>query len=103
MRNHSHRSRKRLAREAAWLRASPGRSPGGAKKSEMNPASSNMPSDWYSAKSCATVTNETKQTKQTRNESRGERFRKASTAAISPSQLTNIKAGSLLPNQKREG
>ena len=36
--------------------------PRGAKKTESNPASSSIPSDWYEEKSCAAATNERKKT-----------------------------------------
>ena len=36
----------KLAREAGCIPPNPGRNPGGAKKREINPASSNIPSDW---------------------------------------------------------
>src|SRR5678809_1505540 len=58
MRNHSHRSMNRLARDGGLLAPSFGRTPRGAKKIERNPASSSIPSDWYAEKSCSAAIHE---------------------------------------------
>jgi len=46
MLNHTTCSRNQLAREGGSLSPQPGRNPRGAKKIEINPDESNMPSDW---------------------------------------------------------
>src|SRR5437660_1641153 len=86
MRSHSHCRRNKLAREGGCSLPSLGRSPGGTKNREMNPASSSMPSDWYEEKSPAAATNDRKQTKQTTNIARGQRFNTSPTDAIIPIQ-----------------
>src|SRR6266496_5626178 len=90
MRNHSHCSKNRLAREAGCIGPKRGRNPSGAKKKEINPASSSIPSDWYPEKSCAALTKDRKHTKQTTSIPRGHRFNTSSTDAIMPSQQSPL-------------
>src|SRR6185503_13218994 len=90
MRNHSQSSRKRLARDGGCDAPNRGRNPGGAKKSEMKPASSSIPSDWYDAKSCAAAMKERKHTKQTNRAARGQRLNTTAIDATTPSQHTSI-------------
>src|SRR5450631_1106384 len=52
----------------------------------MNPASSNMPSDWYPEKSPAALTNDRKQTKQMASAMRGQTFSTINNAASIPTQ-----------------
>src|SRR5271156_4640681 len=75
----------------------------GAKNSAINPASSNIPSDWYPEKSRATLTNETKHKKQISSDARGHRFSVTSSDAISPTQHNVINAASLAPNHSKVG
>src|SRR5579863_6653903 len=103
MRNHSHCSKNRLAREGGLASPSPGRSPGGAKNKAMNPASSNMPSDWYPEKSCAAATNERKHTKQIRSDARGHKFTTTKIDATIPTHTKAINARSLAPIQSKVG
>src|SRR5438105_6090341 len=103
MRNHSHCRRNRPAREGGCLAPSPGRNPGGAKNREMKPASSSMPSDWYSEKSRDVDTNERKQRKQIRSMARGQKFRTRSNDAIIPIQHSAINMPELLEIQSSEG
>src|SRR5581483_9835168 len=88
MRNHSQIKRKRLARDAGCALPSPGHSPGGAKNKEMNPASSNMPSDWYPEKSWAALTKGKKRREQISCIARGQTLRNSEIDASSPSQQT---------------
>src|SRR5947209_305780 len=103
MRSHSHCKRKSAAREGGWLAPSPGRNPGGARNKEMKPASSNMPSDWYSEKSLAVDTNERKQTRQIASIARGQMFKTRSNDVMSPIQHTANNMPEPLENQSREG
>src|SRR4051794_20864515 len=86
MRNHSHCSRNKLARDGREFNPSPGQNPRGAKNNEINPASSSIPSDWYPEKSCAALTNEMKQAKQTTSIPRGQTFATTSKDASMPIQ-----------------
>src|SRR6476646_4213320 len=103
MRNHSHCNKKRLAREGGCAAPSPGRNPGGARNKEMKPASSSMPSDWYSEKSRAVDTNDRKQRKQIASMARGQRFSTRSIDAIIPIQHSAINIPELLEIQSSEG
>src|ERR1051325_96106 len=103
MRNHSQRSRKRLAREGGFTAPNLGRNPAGAKKSEMKPASSSIPSDWYEAKSCAAAMNERKHTKQINKAPRGHRFSTTTTEATNPSQQISKSMWLLDENHRRVG
>src|SRR5215469_16640330 len=93
MRKHSHNSKNQLAREDGLAPPRRGRSPRGAKNNEINPASSNIPSDWYAEKSCAALTNERKHTKQIAKVPRGHKFNTSSTDAIIPTQQIPFSMG----------
>src|SRR5690348_5202405 len=103
MRKHSHTSKKQLAREGGRASPHPGRHPGGAKNNAMNPASSNIPSDWYDEKSCAAATNERKHTKQIASIPRGHKFKTSSTDAIIPTQQTPVSICLPLENHSSVG
>src|SRR5215471_9032900 len=103
MRKHSHTNRNQLAREGGLASPHPGRDPRGAKKNEMNPASSSMPSDWYAEKSCDALTNERKHTRQTASIPRGHRFNTSSTEAIMPTQQIPVSICVLLENHSSVG
>src|SRR5216684_5902571 len=103
MRKHSHTSKNQLAREGGLASPHPGRNPRGAKKIEMNPASSSIPSDWYAEKSCAALTNERKHTRQTTSIPRGQRFKTSSTDAIMPTQQSPVSMCELLENHSSVG
>ena len=75
----------------------------GARKSERNPASSNMPSDWYPEKSPAALTNERKHTKQITSIPRGQKLKTSSTAAAMPTQQSVISMCDPLENHKTLG
>src|ERR1700733_8519573 len=103
MRNHSHCNRNRLARDGGCRSLQPGRNPGGAKNSAMNPASSSMPSDWYPEKSCAALTKERKQRKQINNVQRGQMLRNTNSDASIPTQQSANRACGLDENQSSVG
>src|SRR5271155_1114361 len=103
MRNHSHCSRKRLAREGGFSSPNPGRKPAGAKNSAITPASSNIPSDWYPEKSRATLTNETKHKKQISSDARGHRFSVTSSDATNPTQHSVSNVPLPAPNHSKVG
>src|SRR5689334_1539658 len=103
MRKHSHTSKNQLAREGGLVSPHPGRNPRGAYNSEMNPASSNIPSDWYAEKSCAPLTNDRKHTKQIASIPRGHKFKTSSTEAIIPTQQSPISMCRPLENQSSVG
>src|SRR5437762_5095942 len=119
MRNHSHCNRNKLAREGrvpsnrrgcgCWgaeggcFAPSPGRNPGGAKNKQTKPASSSMPSDWYSEKSRAVDMNERKQTKQITSMARGQKFTRRSSEPIMPIQHSAINMPEPLEIQSKEG
>src|SRR5580704_16877490 len=69
----------------------------------MNPASNNIPSDWYPEKSDAALTNERKHTKQIANMPRGQILKTSSTEAISPADHKAISIGELLLNHSNLG
>src|ERR1700722_11728513 len=92
-----------LARIGACPTPSAGRNPIGARNSTMNPASSNIPSDWYPANSPAAATNERNPTKQTNKDVRGKILKTTNTEAANPSQHTAINMCELLDNQKSVG
>src|SRR5580693_2647145 len=103
IRNHSHKSRKILPRIGTCAVASPGRNPIGARNSTINPASSNIPSDWYPANSPAAATNERNARKQTNNDVRGKMLKTTSTDAASPIQHTAISMCEPLDSQNNVG
>src|SRR5215469_8983138 len=103
MRNHSQRSRNRLARDGGRFTPMPGSSPRGAKNREMKPASSSMPSDWYPEKSRAAETKDRKQTKHTSRLARGQRLSTTPSDAASPIQVMAISMLSVEENQRRVG
>src|SRR5271169_3268541 len=81
----------------------PGRNPPGAIKSERNPASSSIPSDWYPEKSPAALTKERKQTKQMASIPRGQIFKTNRAAAAMPSQQSPISMYEPLENHRTLG
>src|SRR5580700_4862319 len=81
----------------------PGRSPGGARKSAMNPASSNIPSDRYPENSPAALTNERKERKQTNNAPRGHTLSTTRAEAAIPIQHTVINMCELVDTQNKVG
>src|ERR1700751_6121368 len=103
MRNHSHCSSHRLRRMGGCAAPRPGRSPGGAKNMEMNPASSSMPSDWYEEKSPAALTNARKQSQQTSRLARGQRLKKTASDASRPIHITATMKCVLEEIQKSDG
>src|SRR5690348_12567955 len=103
MRNHSHRSMKRLKPEGGSAKPRRGRVPRGAKNSERNPASSSIPSDWYDEKSWRTAMHE-------RNSSvlmpiirRGLMLTTISSDARSPMTNDAVSAASLALSQNSDG
>src|SRR2546422_47588 len=103
MRNHSHCSRNRLAREGGRAAPQPGRNPSGAKKSAMKPASSSMPSDWYPEKSSAALTNERKHAKQITSIPRGQTSKTSSREAAIPIQHKAVNIREPLENHSSVG
>src|SRR2546423_10750911 len=103
MRNHSHRSMKRLRRDGGSVAPSRGRTPRGAKKQEMKPASSSIPSDWYEEKSCSTTTHDRKNSVQKATVSRGHTLAMSSSEQRRPAPTTIVSARSPAPNHKTEG
>src|SRR5215208_7102913 len=103
MRNHSNSSRNRLARDGGSLAPSPGRTPRGAKKIEMNPASSSIPSDWYDEKSCSAPTHDMKSSVQSATVSRGHTLTVRSTEQTMPAATTAVSAASLALAQNKVG
>src|ERR1700722_7007323 len=92
-----------LARIGACPTPSAGRNPIGARNSTMNPASSNIPSDWYPANPPAAATNERNPTKQTNNDVRGKILKTTNTDAASPIQHTAINMCELVESQNTVG
>src|SRR5438270_13897180 len=103
MRNHSQRRRKRASREGGDGAPSPGHRPRGAKKTEMNPASSSIPSDWYEEKSCAAATKERKSRVQMAQVPRGQTPTVNRTEATRPPATSAVSAPFELPSQRSEG
>src|SRR6185312_8180303 len=97
----AHPGWKRPTREGGFRAPNLGRNPAEAKKSEMKPASSSIPSDWYEAKSCAAAMKERKHTKQINKAPRGHRF--TTTEATNPSQQISISMWLLDENHRRVG
>src|SRR2546423_8778714 len=81
-------------RDGGSFAPSPGRAPPGAKKKEMKPASSSIPSDWYDEKSCSEAMHERKSNVQTAIIARGAKFKTNKTDATMPSMITSESAGS---------
>src|SRR5712671_5672485 len=103
MRNHSHRSMNRLRRDGGSVAPRAGRMPRGAKKQEMKPASSSMPSDWYEEKSCSTTTHDRKSSVQSATVSRGHTLATSSKEQRRPAPTTIVSARSPAPSQKTDG
>src|SRR6476659_8149275 len=103
MRNHSHRSMKRLKGDGGSAAPSPGRMPRGAKKREMNPASSSIPSDWYDEKSSSAATHDRKSSVQRAAVARGQTFATSRSEATIPAATTRVSAASPEPSQRRVG
>src|SRR5947207_9187074 len=85
---------KRLKRDGGSLSASPGRFPRGAKKSERNPASSSIPSDWYDEKSCNAPMQERKETVQIAIVPFGQKLKTRRIEATSPATTNSVRAES---------
>src|SRR5580698_4895054 len=92
-----------LAREGGLDSPQPGRKPAGAKNNAINPASSNIPSDWYPENSRAAATKERKQTKQMKSETRGQIFITTRSEAIIPTQQRKISMCELAEYQSTVG
>src|SRR3954464_8046803 len=103
MRNHSHSSMKRLNRDGGSVAPSPGRTPEGAKNIDRNPASSNIPSDWYDEKSCSTAMHDRKSRVHSATVTRGQTLTVSSSEQISPAPITSQSAVSPAPSQKSVG
>src|SRR5438094_9366696 len=103
MRNHSHDKRNTAARIGGRRRPNPGRKPTGARNSEMNPASSSMPSDWYPENSPAALTNERKHAKQISKAARGNIFSITNSDAMIPTQLSAVSACDPVENHSSVG
>src|SRR3954463_4871041 len=103
MRNHSHRSMKRLNGDGGSAAPSPGRMPRGAKKMEMNPASSSIPSDWYDEKSCSAATQERKSSVDRPTVRRGQTFATSSSEQAIPAHASSVSAPSPAPSQSSVG
>src|SRR5262249_22313738 len=103
MRNHSQRSRNKLAREGAWAAPNPGRNPRGAKNIEMKPASRSIPSDWYPEKSRAAATNDRKQSRDTSSAARGHKFKTMARDAATPTQQIRSRARSVADHHSNVG
>src|SRR5213075_844967 len=87
MRNHSHTSRNRAARDGADFFP--------PRKSERKAASSSIPSDWYDAKYCAAPMNERKQTNAIAIETRGRTLKTSGSDAIAPTTTIAVSIASL--------
>src|SRR3954470_18048106 len=103
MRNHSHRSMNRLSRDGGSAAPSPGRTPRGAKKREMNPASSSIPSDWYDEKSCSAATHDRNSSVQMPTVSRGHTFAASRREAAMPPATSIVSAALPEPSQSSVG
>src|SRR3954471_12442391 len=94
---------KRLTLDGGSAAPSPGQTPRGAKKHEMNPASSSMPSDWYDEKSCSTAMHERKSSVASAIASFGQTFTVMSSEQKRPATTSVVNAVSLAFNQKTDG
>src|ERR1700685_1428156 len=103
MRNHSHNSRNMPARIGGCPAPRPGRKTIGARNSTMNPASSNIPSDWEPANSPAAATNDRNATKHANRDVRGKILKTTNTDPARPIQHTAISMCELLDNQNSVG
>src|SRR5678810_1386648 len=92
MRNHSHRSMNRLARDGGLLAPSFGRKPRGAKKIERNPASSSIPSDWYDEKSWSAAMHDRKSSVHNATVSFGAMLPTSSSEHTSPAATSRVRA-----------
>src|SRR5512143_2425981 len=103
MRSHSHRSMKRLIDDGGSALPRLGHTPRGAKKIEIRPASSSIPSDWYDEKSCSVTTHERNSTVQAATLTLGHTFTTTRTEHTIPSATTAVSARSLVPSHKTLG
>src|SRR3954452_18240801 len=103
MRNHSHRSMNRLKGDGGSAAPSPGRMPRGAKKHEMKPASSSIPSDWYDEKSCSAATHDRKSSVAAATAIRGQTLATSRSDATMPAPTTSVSARSPEPSQSSVG
>src|SRR6266550_3233930 len=94
MRNHSQRSMNRLNPDGGSRSPRPGRYPLGAKKNEMKPASSSIPSDWYDEKSCSAPMHERKSRVHSAIVHLGEMLKTTSTDTTMPAMTTSVSAAS---------
>src|SRR2546423_14817518 len=90
-------------RDGGSFAPSPGRAPRGAKKIEMKPASSSIPSDWYDEKSCSALTHERKQSVQSAVVSVGQTLAMRRSEATIPAPTTSASARSPAPSQRSVG
>src|SRR5256885_8937895 len=81
-------------RDGGSFAPSPGRAPRGAKKKEMKPASSSIPSDWYDEESCSEAMHERKSSVQTAIIARGAKLKTNKTDATMPTMITSESAAS---------
>src|SRR5689334_21669674 len=81
-------------RDGGLCAPSPGRRPRGARKKEMKPASSSIPSDWYEEKSCSAAMQERKSTVHTATIQRGAMLNTNRIDAVIPKLMTTVCAGS---------
>src|SRR5437016_8659030 len=93
----------RLMRDGGSLAPRPGRTPPGAKKIEMKPASSSMPSDWYDEKSCKVETHDRKRNVESATATFGQRFSVSKTDERIPAPTTTVSARSLALAQSTVG
>src|SRR3569832_1654218 len=103
MRNHSQRSMNRLKSDGGVPMPNPGLMPRGAKKIEMSPASSSIPSDWYDEMSCSTPMHDRKNTVHSATVCRGQTLAICNSEQSSPAHTTMVRAVSLVPIQKSVG
>src|SRR5512146_1385566 len=103
MRNQSHRSMNRLTDDGGSAAPRPGHAPRGAKKIEIRPASSSIPSDWYDEKSCSVTTHERNNSVQAATPSLGHTFATTRTEHTIPSATTAVSPRSLASSHKTLG
>src|SRR5512138_3519836 len=103
MRNHSQCSMNRLIDDGGFAAPRPGHTPRGAKKIEISPASSSIPSDWYDEKSCSVTTHERNSSVQAATASFGHTFTTTRTEHTIPSATMAVSARSLASSHKTLG
>src|SRR5215213_6370621 len=93
----------RLSADGGLAAPSLGRMPRGAKKNEMKPASSSIPSDWYDEKSCRAATHDRKSTVHTATIARGHTLPTSSSDDAIPATITTVSAALPEPSQNIVG